>query len=91
MLDYDKVKEYSAEGNWKRYICDMSLSFNITTILSYLLTLVVCLRRFLPPIPHHPAFGPGWIQVGDAAVLLPLTIICQFHQFPYKVLKKKSI
>ncbi|XP_076819101.1 general transcription factor 3C polypeptide 1-like isoform X1 [Clavelina lepadiformis] len=58
LVDYDKVKEYSKDQTWK---------------------------RFLPPAPKHPEYGEGWLQVGDIAVILPLTILCQYHRFSYKV------
>uniref|UniRef100_H2Y5U0 Uncharacterized protein n=1 Tax=Ciona savignyi TaxID=51511 RepID=H2Y5U0_CIOSA len=42
-------------------------------------------KTYLPPVPSHPNYGKGWVQVGDAAVILPLSILAQFHRYTYKV------
>nr|CAB3251334.1 general transcription factor 3C polypeptide 1-like [Phallusia mammillata] len=42
-------------------------------------------KRYLPPLPKHPEYGEGWIQVGEAGFLLPLSIICQFQRYTYKI------
>ncbi|XP_039256526.2 general transcription factor 3C polypeptide 1-like [Styela clava] len=42
-------------------------------------------KRFLPPVPVHTHDGVKWLQLGDVATILPLSIFCQFHRINYEV------
>ncbi|CAH1265988.1 GTF3C1 [Branchiostoma lanceolatum] len=35
-------------------------------------------KRFVPPIPVHGNYGPGWFLVSDVLCVIPLNLFCQF-------------
>lgn len=39
-------------------------------------------KRYLPPAPIHMIKGLPWLQVGELALILPLSVFCQFHKVP---------
>ncbi|XP_043108861.1 general transcription factor 3C polypeptide 1 [Puntigrus tetrazona] len=42
-------------------------------------------KRYIPPVPLHKGFGPGWALISDVLVSLPLSIFMQVVQVNYQV------
>jgi general transcription factor 3C polypeptide 1 len=42
-------------------------------------------RRYLPPLPRHHDYPPGWLLIGDAMLLMPVAMFCQITRINYNV------
>ena len=42
-------------------------------------------RSFVPPLPAHEGWGPGWCLISDVLVRLPLSIFVKLVSLTYEV------
>ncbi|XP_078676635.1 general transcription factor 3C polypeptide 1-like [Branchiostoma floridae x Branchiostoma belcheri] len=42
-------------------------------------------KRYIPPVPVHGNYGPGWVLVSDALCVVPLSLFCQIIKVPCEV------
>ncbi|XP_035676433.1 general transcription factor 3C polypeptide 1-like [Branchiostoma floridae] len=70
----ESSKDHSKDGNPTSQ-SDLTASMNSVQNQVYIDEL--SWRRFIPPIPVHGNYGPGWFLVSDVLCAIPLNLFCQ--------------